>query len=115
MFVKLPARLRVAGEVNVPAPEIVIPLKLVAALPAIELVPVKVTVFEATPLVKVPLLVHVPATLKLPAGAVSALLLFIVTLLKELVLDPEMVVVPPNMAVADPEFNAPLFARLPLI
>ena len=93
----------------------IIPLKLVAALPATELEPLKVMVLAAAPLVKVPLFVQIPATLKLPAGAVSELLLFIVTLLKELILDPEMVVVPPNVTVADPEFNTPLFVKLPLI
>lgn len=115
LLVKLPARLRVAGDVNVPTAEIVMPLNVVDDDPVIELVPVKVTVFVSAPLLKVPLFVQIPATLKLPAGAVSELLLFIVTLLKELILDPEMVVVPPNVTVADPEFNTPLFVKLPLI
>jgi hypothetical protein len=91
----------------------VIPLNVVDAEPAIELVPLKVTVFVAAPLLKVPLLVQVPATLMLPVGAVKVPLM--VTLLKALTLDPEIVVVPPKIVVADPAFSVPLFTRLPLI
>ena len=111
LFVKFPAKLRIAGALSIPV--IVIPLKVVAVVPAIELVPLKVTVFVATPRLKVPLLVQVPATLKLPTGAVN--IPAIMTLLKELVLEPEIVVVPPNVAVAVPVFNVPLFIRFPLI
>ena len=111
LFVKFPATFNVAGAVKVP--ETVTPLKFVAEEPAIELVPLNVTVLVATPALKVPLLVQVPATLKLPVGAVNVLL--IVTLLNELVLEPEIVVVPPKIVVPDPAFNIPLLARLPLI
>jgi len=55
----------------------------------------------------------VPETFIDEEGAVKDPL--ITTLLKELVFDPLMAVVPPKVTVPDPELRVPLFTRLPLI
>ena len=108
LLVKLPATSSEDGPFKVP--EIVMCLKFVAELPAIEEVPLNITV----PLVweKVPLFVQFPATLKEPAGAVREPLIKI--LLNEEVLLPLIVVVPPKVTVALPVLSVPLFTKLPL-
>ena len=88
-------------------------LKVVPLVPAIlEVVPapLKVTV----PLLWVnvpPLFSQLPATFIFVFGAVSAPL--IVTLQKELVLDPEMAVVPLKVTVPVPGVKVPLLVQLP--
>ena len=113
LFVKLRATNKLAGEVSVLDAAMVIPPKLVVLVPPMVDVPLNTTVPAL--LVNVPLLVQVPATLILVLGAVNELEALIVTLLKELVLVPEMTVVPPKVTVEEPEFRVPLFIRFPLI
>ena len=111
LLVKLRATFKLAGEVSVP--ETVTPPKLVALLPAIEDVPLNTTVPPL--LTNVPLFVHVPATFIVVLGAVSELDGLITKLLKELILEPDITVVPPKVTVAEPELNVPLLTKLPLI
>lgn len=113
LLVKSRATFRLAGAVSEPLPLIVSPPKLVEFEPVIVAFPVKVMV--PPPLVNVPLFVQLPATFRLPEGAVSELLPLITTLLNELVLVPEMAVVPPKVTVDEPELSVPLLTRLPLI
>ncbi len=47
------------------------------------------------------------------SGEVSVLLLLIVTPLNELTLDPERVVVPPNVEIPEPALRVPLFIMFP--
>ena len=75
-------------------------------------VPLNTTVPEFE--LKVPaLLVHAPATFMLPTGAVSVPVK--VRLLNELVLAPEIVVVPLKVTVPEPGVKVPSFARFPEI
>lgn len=111
LLVKFLATLRLEGEVNVP--ETVTPPKLVALLPAIKEVPLNTTVPPL--LVNVPLFVHVPATFMVVLGAVRELAGLITKLLKELMLEPDITVVPPKVTVPDPELSVPLLTKLPLI
>lgn len=111
LFVKLRVRFSVAGALSIP--DIVIFAKSVADVPAIEVDPLKTTV---PPLrLNVPLLVKFPATFMLPVGAVSVLAVLITMLLKELVLRPEMDVVPPKVVVAEPAIKVPSLTRFPSI
>ena len=108
LFVKLPATLIEDGAFNVPL--IVIFAKLVVE-PEKVVAPLKTTVPPFA--LNVPLLVQLPATFMVAEGAVRILL--ITTLLKDDTLLPEMVVLPPNVAVAEPAFKVPLFVIFPLI
>ena len=108
LLLKLPATFKVVGAFSVPVIEI--PEKLEADDPAMDVVPLKTMV----PLlcVKVPLLVKVPATFMEPEDAVNVPLM--VTLLNELALEPDTVVVPPKVTVPLPALRVPLFTRFPL-
>ena len=108
LLAKLPPTLSVAGPLSVPL--MVIFAKLVEDEPAMLVVPLKTVV----PLLalKVPLFVQFPATFNVPEEAVRILL--IVTLLNEQTLEPEIVVLPPNVVVPALAVSVPLFTRLPL-
>lgn len=109
LLVKLPVKFSVDGPLSVP--DIVIFAKSVLDVPEMEVVPLKSTVPPFR--LKVPLFVKLPATFMVPVGAVNVLLM--ITLLNELVCVPEIVVVPPNVVVAEPAFKVPSFTRFPSI
>lgn len=109
LLVKSPATRRVAGEFNVPV--MVMLLKVVVPGPVNVVVPLNVTLLEAKPLLKVPVLLQFPETL-MDVGAVKVPV--ILTLLKLCELLPEIVVVPPKVTVAVPAFKVPLLIRFPL-
>ena len=110
LFVKSLPTLSVAGALSVPVPLIVMLLKLVAVEPPMVDVPLNTTV--PVPAVNVPaLLVQMPATFILPAGAVSVPVK--VRLLNELVLAPDIVVVPAKVTVPVPGVKVPSLTRFP--
>jgi len=111
LFAKLPAKLRVAGALNVP--EMVTFFKVGTIDPSIEEVPLNTTV----PLlcVNVALLVRSPVKVKEPDGAVKVpveLVILEALTLVELENVPLLVILPATVSVADEPVNVPLLVIL---
>lgn len=111
LFVKFPAiPNKLVGAVSVP--DTVTVKKLDWLEPAMVVVPLKLT--APLLLLKVPLFVQLPARFNVVAeGAVNVPVT--VTLLRDVALDPEMVVVPLNIAVLVLGAMVPLFTKFPPI